>query len=248
MTEVGEGVAIVAAYIAEDKKCEYEPPNTNWTCKLDGDGGRLANGLEAIGVPKPPTPTKIEDVSYTCWPAQAHHLIPWQALAKHQVTQWLAKTPPKKAGVPGKVIKDTDYNVDHGNNGKFMPDSMHLPGWKTASAAKKTELSKMVMGAAGIQLHQGRHTATKYGNAEAGYHTRVKEYLAKIDLLSLEHITVTQCKDCKDKIEDGKVPPRANTIRYLDKASERLEVDINLRRIFVSRRAADFDLGGGVTG
>src|SRR4051812_44573544 len=131
MTEVGEGVAVVAAYIAEDKKCEYDAEIPQWKCKLEGDGGRLAVNLTIhCGIPKPVVPVSVNDVTYTCWPSQAHHLIPWQQLEGHQITQWLTESPPKKAGVPTKLLKDTPYDVDHGNNGKFMPYASDLLEWK----------------------------------------------------------------------------------------------------------------------
>ncbi len=246
MTEVGEGVAVVVAAMQEPQKCQYEPANTSWKCKLAGSSESLAKNLtDHCGILKPSTPTSVKDVSSTSWPCQAHHLIPWQQLQSHPVTQWVAQSPPE---VAGKVLKDNDYSVDHGNNGKFMPYASSLAEWGTATTAQKRKLVEAVMGAAGIQLHQGPHSYKSYGVGESGYKTRVKEYLDRIHANSLDHIQVAKCQDCQSKSQDGKVPPRRNVVTFLDKASERLEVDINLGRVFVSRRAAEFVAAGGVVG
>jgi len=246
MTEIAEGVAIVVAFMNEEQKCQYEPEETSWKAKLDGSSESLAKNLkDHCGVPKPGTPASVKDVSASCWPSQAHHLIPWQQLRKHPVTQWVAQSPPV---VAGKVLKDNDYSVDHGCNGKFMPYASSLAEWGTASTAKKRELVEAVMSAAGIQLHQGPHSYKSYGVGEDGYKTRVAEYLDRINANSLDHVSVTQCPDCQSKSQGGKLPPRRNVVQFLDKASDRLEVDINLGKVFVSRRAAEFVAAGGVTG
>jgi A nuclease family of the HNH/ENDO VII superfamily with conserved AHH len=244
MTEVGEGVAVVVATMEQPQKCEFKPDETTWTCKLDGDSDLLGKNLTRhCGVVKPSVPKTVKDVSSSCWPCQAHHLIPWQQLEKHPVTQWVAKSPPKGAS---KVLDDTRYSVDHGKNGKFMPDCWRLEEWAGATEAGKRKVAEAVMGAVGIQLHQSAHSYKSYGVGEAGYKTRVAEYLDRINANALDHIKI--CPECREKSQDGKVPPRDNVVVFLDKTSERLEVDINLGRIFVSRRAAEFVAAGGVTG
>jgi hypothetical protein len=244
MTEVGEGVAVVVATMEQPQKCEYQPEDASWKCKLAGSSESLSQNLtDHCGIIKPTTPASVQDVSSSCWPCQAHHLIPWQQLEKHAVTQWVAESPPQ---VAGKVLKDNDYSVDHGNNGKFMPYASSLSEWAGANQAQKRKLVEAVMGAAGIQLHQGPHSYRSYGVGEAGYKTRVKEYLDRINANSLDHQEF--CPECKQKSQNDKVPPRRNVVNFLDKASERLEVDINLGKVFVSRRAAEFVAAGGVTG
>jgi hypothetical protein len=49
-----------------------------------------------------------------------------------------------------------------------------------------------------------------------------------------------KCEDCSSKKQKGKYPPRENTVRYFDKASELIEIDINKCRIFVSESASTF--------
>jgi hypothetical protein len=244
VTQVGEGVVVVVALMQQPQKCEYKPPNTNWKCKLEGSSESLSKNItDHCYVVKPATPTSVTGVSSRSWPCQAHHLIPWQQLQKHDVTQWVAMSPPK---APAKLLADSNYSVDYGNNGKFMPYASSLSEWSTANTAKKRQLVEAVMSAAGIQLHQGPHSYKSYGVGEDGYKTRVAEYLDRINMNGLDHIQV--CEDCKAKSSDGKVPPRLNIVDFLDKASERLEVDINLGRVFVSRRAAEFVAAGGVVG
>jgi hypothetical protein len=246
MTEVGEGVAVLIQTMEQPQKCEYEPPDTTWKSKLDGQSESLAKNLtDHCGIEKPSVPASVKDISYTCWPSQAHHLIPWQQLQKHAVTQWVAESPPV---VAGKVLKDNGYSVDHGNNGKFMPYASSLTEWEMANADEKKKLAEKVMAAAGMQLHQGPHSFSSYGVGEDGYKTRVKEYLDRININELGHVPLTKCPDCTPKCQNGKVPPRRNVLQFLDTASARLEVDINTGRVFVSRRAAGFAIAGGVMG
>lgn len=246
MTEIAEGIAILLEFMEKDaeQKCEYQPKNTSWKCKLDGDSGSLRQNLwDHCGVPEPEQITSVSQLGSRAWPSQAHHLIPWQQLKKHEVTQWLSANPPKGEKV---LYADNDYSVDHGNNGKFMPYSSALAEWGSASSKEKERLSRKVMREAGIQLHQGPHSFKGYGVGEAGYKTRVAEYLARIHGNSVSHYTPPECQDCKGKKQAGLVPPRRNVVRYMDKASERLEIDINTGRIFVSRRAAGFAADGGI--
>ncbi|MDQ3998542.1 MAG: AHH domain-containing protein [Gemmatimonadota bacterium] len=218
------------------EECDNEP-GTGWTCNLAGDGGPLGTNLaNHCNKKKPDTPTSLDDVTKKKWPSQAHHLIPWQQLDDHEVTVWLAESPPEHAS---DLIADNDYDVDHGFNGKWMPYVSSLSQWDNASTAKKQEIANKVMKAAGIQLHQGPHSFEPYGPDDDGYKTRVDEYLMKIIDISIAHDSV--CEDCKDKAKKkGGRPPRLNTVRYMHKASSNLNDDINRCQIFVSRRAAEY--------
>lgn len=252
MAEIGEGVALLVELMEQPQKCGYEPPQTQWRCKLDGDSGSLTQNLkDHCGIVQPVTPASVNDVTPRRWPSQAHHLIPWQQLRKHPVTQWLAESPPKAAG---KVLKDNDYSVDHGKNGKFMPYASSLAEWPSANTDMRRKLSETVMAAAGIQLHQGPHSYKSYGVGEDGYKSRVAEYLQRIHESAIDHAWVDDggkavilCEECHAKSRNGKVPPRRNVVDFMDMASTRLEVDINTARVFVSRRAAAFVASGGVT-
>ena len=127
-----------------------------------------------------------------------------------------------------------------------------LPEWKTgATSAKDIAQNKTlmfkVMELAQIQLHQGRHSASnRYDIGDQAYKKRVKDYLAKINENAMSHFAgVCKCQDCSGKEQAGKYPPRDNTVRYVDKASELIKGDINGLRIFVSSIAAEFAQCGG---
>lgn len=247
MTQMGEGVAFLAREVEREQECEHPDEKVVWKCKLDGKSSSLEKNLwDHCGVPKPANVPSVKLVTYSSWPSQAHHLIPWQQLRKHPITQWLAEKPPK---APARLWADNDYSVDHGMNGKFMPYVAALAEWKHANGAEKQELAEVVMGAAGIQLHQGPHSYKEYGVGEAGYKTRVAEYLQYIHRETLNHYHgPPACEDCAEKAQAKKLPPRRNVVRFVDRASSRLEIDINMGRIFVSRRAASFAGDGGVMG
>jgi hypothetical protein len=140
------------------------------------------------------------------------------------------------------MYADTQYDVDHRNNGKWMPYASALPEWKRIGPAGKRDLMFKVMRLSGIQLHQGRHSHTRYGKGKAGYKERVNQYLEKIRVKAGTHAQgPPECQDCISKQDDGGLdPPRDNTVRYVDRASRLLEDDINKCEIFVSRIAAEF--------
>ena len=86
MTQVGEAV-LVAMLAADEKKnkCDFEPAKTNWKANLEGDADRLGKSLGK----QPKNAAKEADLSSSCWPSQAHHLIPHLTLKSHPVAKWL---------------------------------------------------------------------------------------------------------------------------------------------------------------
>jgi hypothetical protein len=120
------------------------------------------------------------------------------------------------------------------------------------------DMAEKVMADANAQIHIGPHNITddddpdgylhqsydeykRFGVGEVGYLKRVDQYLDKIKENAVSHFAGPfECKDCSSKKQKGKYPPRANTIRYFDKASELIEKDINKCRIFVSEAASAF--------
>ncbi len=247
MTEVAEGVAVVIELMEAKQACEFRPPGPpEWKCDLEGNATRLGNNLSEF-VPRPLPCASEANLSLECWPYQTHHLIPWQQLKSHAVTQWLTKSP-TGPGVPKRMYGDTDYCVDDWQNGKFMPYASDLPEWNaTSSTTERLRLRRIVMEKAKMQLHQGPHSFKAYIAGEAGYKTRVDEYLKAITNNSVGHYTKKPpCEDCKNKEQAGKVAPRRNVVGFVHKASERLEVDINTGKIFVSRQAAEYAAAGGV--
>jgi hypothetical protein len=230
MSQVGE----LVKYLEDDKKnkCEFKPDETTWTANLKVSSDTLGTNLD-----NKPDSKNESQLSSSDWPSQAHHLIPHLTIADHDVKDFL-KT--------GDILYgDTKYNVDHKNNGKWMPYASSRPEWKIYNSKKKRALMYKVMGLAGIQLHQEPHSKkNKYGIGDDAYKQRVTTYLDKIQNNGASHFAKPNpCQDCKENI--NKYPPRNNTVRYVDRASSLIEKDIDNCRIFVSRRVAEFAEAGG---
>lgn len=234
MTQVGEGIAILVNAMEKDEKCDFKPEATAWQANLDGSGTKLGNALG-----DKPNANSESELSGSNWPSQAHHLIPHKTLVKHQVADWLKKDK--------QIYDDTKYNVDHQNNGKWMPYASSLPEWTSASPVAKRELMFKIMRLAKIQMHQGKHSeSNRYGIGEMPYKARVKQYLDKINNNAQSHYKGPRaCEDCKGKKQANKCPPRNNTVTYVDKASRLINKDIDSCKIFVSRIAAEFAQTGG---
>jgi hypothetical protein len=237
MTQVGE--AVLVGFIAADDnkaKCDFKPDQTNWTANLSGSSEALAASLG-----NKPHAANEAALSATAWPSQAHHLIPHLTLIDHPVAEWL------KSGGSSELWGDTKYNVDHRNNGKWLPYAADMPEWQTNSASDNRKLLFKLMRLSGLQIHQGPHSGlNNYQAGEMPYKACVKKYLDKINQNANSHYKKTPpCTDCKP---DGKkkLPPRDNTVRFVDQASAVLWQDIAAARIFVSRIAAEFVLTGGV--
>lgn len=219
-----------------ESRCEHNQPKDNWRLVLGGKtrGHLIENLKRDRDVPEPRWPplgggnsiASIQGGSPGQWPHEAHHLVPWQQLAKHNVKQYLKKG--------AKLFADANYSVNHGNNGKFLPFASDLDEWK-GSPAKKQALAEQVMSKLGLQLHQGRHSMSPYGAGKKGYKTRVKELLDAARDTETAHVRA--CKPCADSKNNGKLPPREQMTRKLDGLSRRLEGEINTAKIFVSRRA-----------
>ena len=238
--ELNEGIAIITSLI-EDTKCDHTEEKQNWKCVLEGQtADHLTSNISRdrnIAEPVWPPPTGGRSL-VNCrkgnpgiWPHQAHHLIPWQQLQKHDVTIYLAETPPHRAG---KMWADNNYSVNHGKNGKFMPYASDLAEW--AASGNPQKIAEDLMDLVSNQLHQSRHSFTQYEGADDGYKTRVNEYLRRIADHGLKHPNF--CDVCKNNKKANKLPPRAAIVRFVDKASELLERDIDDMDIFVSKRAA----------
>jgi hypothetical protein len=226
----------LATFMSKDSKCNYKPNNTpQWKANLEGSGEALAANLG-----KKPKATSASQLSKNNWPSQAHHLIPHKQLKGHQVAKWLKGK--------SKLYADTYYDVDHENNGKWMPYASGLKEWivgasTPAQKKKNRDLMFKVMKLANIQLHQGRHSkSNKYGIGLTPYKARVDEYLCKINNHSKSHYAgPNKCSTCSGKKQSGKYPPRENTVRYVDRASRYISMDIKKCRIFVSKIASEFE-------
>lgn len=220
-----------------ESPCDHSEPKTNWRLVLGGKTrGHLIENLNRdrkIAEPIWPPPSGTNSIGAVSsgtpghWPHEAHHLIPWQQLSKHNVKQFLKKGE--------KLRADANYSVNHGNNGKFLPFASDLTEWKGASVKKKQELAEQIMSKLGLQLHQGKHSMSPYGAGKKGYKTRVKEMLDSARDSETKHTRA--CKPCADNKDNSKLPPREQMTRKLDGISRRLEGEINSAKIFVSKRA-----------
>lgn len=257
--QIALGVSVLVEFIEKDEKCNYKPEKTNWKVNLSGSGKILGDNLK-----NKPDATSVDDLSRTSYPSQAHHLIPNARLNPN--AKGADDNPPHLAHkllMEGSILyADTDYDINHKNNGKWMPYAHRLKEWVSASKAKtmiagkskeaadkiklkiksnNKKLVESVMRASNIQIHQGSHSYKRFGKGEAGYLTRVDQYLDKIRNHGISHFASKPgCKDCADKKKDNLYPPRENTIRYFDEASRLINIDINLCRIFVSEAASKF--------
>lgn len=237
MTQIGENVFV--AFVQKDKsdnKCSHEDDKTDWKCNLEGEtSGHLVDNIvrDSYGdEPQwPPIAGKanIDNCSSSTWPHQAHHLIPWQQLKKHKTSHLLSK-------IKNHLTYNNNYSVNHGTNGYFMPYVTDLEEWSLCKGKEKQLLAEKLMNITGIQLHQSRHSRTRYECAKEGYKVAVDTYLNKVHKESLRHYDV--CSKCKDEMNKNKWPPRKAVVRYVDKVSRILLSDIKANRIFVSRRAA----------
>ena len=111
MTEIGEGIVELEKFMESDVKCNYKPDKEEWKANLDGSSTALGENLG-----KKPDAKSAKDLSGNNWPSQAHHLIPWKQLKAHPVAGWLSVD-----AKDSQIFDDTFYNVDHKNNGKWMP-------------------------------------------------------------------------------------------------------------------------------
>lgn len=234
MPELNENIAALVTETEQRQKCKYEPSKEDWKCNLAGSSQTLGDNLG-----NKPHATRESELSAGKWPSQAHHLIPHLQLADHPVKDWL------KSG--DLIYGDTKYNVDHTNNGLWMPYASDLVEWKGAGTNRKRELRFKVMEVSGMQIHQGAHSRrSTYGIGLVSYKARVDQYLDKIDEAAISHYKKpVDCADCKGKKQAGKVPPRHNTVGFVDSASRLLKKDIKQCIIFVSRAAAEYAETGG---
>jgi A nuclease family of the HNH/ENDO VII superfamily with conserved AHH len=239
MPQAGESVffSTFSDFKPVEMKCDHTASKVGWRFVGVGktDPGLIENMLRDRGVAKPvwPPASKSRSIDFVepgaggIWPSQAHHLIPHKQLAGHPIKQYL------QAG--DKLLADSNYSVNHGNNGKFMPYVSDVIEWKKANAIEKHKLANRMMQAAGIQLHQGPHSFKSYGGGKVGYKDEVDRLLKRIHVGEWLHHK--RCEQCKSKANGNKFPPRETMSRKVDWVSSRLEYAINANNTFVSHRA-----------
>jgi len=105
--------------------------------KVKGDGGKLGDNLG-----NKPNASCVDELSSTAYPSQAHHLIPNARL--NPAATGAKKDPPHPVHellIKGDYLyADTDYDINHKNNGKWMPYAHALNEW-IAKATKKNDIA-----------------------------------------------------------------------------------------------------------
>ena len=262
MPEIGEEIKVIVDFLKEEDLCKHkaEPENNGWQCRIGKKGSpgdlddptaeRLYENMKKGGVFTPSNPPKIgsdwdlDQCTPAAFPFQSHHLIPKMHLPKHDVCVWLAK---KAANKAWKLTESTNYDTDDARNGMALPFASNTHQWnKHSSAAKHDLICNIMMFKTGMQLHQGSHTYTDYGEEdslhakeESGYLGAVDQLLKMINGETLNH--VTGCGDCKkNQTKPIEVRPLERVILSVHKVSSLMGTIITKRKRFVSKRAAAY--------
>ncbi len=192
------------------------------------------------------------DGELTEWPvtSAAHHLIPAQeSLARSDLLKWMInKDKPGKIKKGkstetknGTVENDIGYNVNGAQNGVWLPGPYAMQGiW--ASFLSFTDKEDEHPPRSGVQPkdrtalldnsdNQFDYAVAAMRIAFAQFHDRHVKY-SKFVLLALNRLaaklatTVTEiggfCKECEEKVNDGKIPPPYSLIPRLNGVSSRL--------------------------
>jgi len=235
------------------------PENPGWTVVIDdikggkGDPKVLADNMVSIGKKKPDKPDPgsppwdLESCTPKKFPWQAHHLVPEKQLPEHKVCVWLTDSP-KTKNKKYELSSDTNYDTNHGRNGRFMPFASTTKQWEAAgdNSTKKSEVCVRMMQLTKEQLHQGKHSYTDYGEdlevETVGYKKQVEDLLDSIHGRTFSH--VEGCEVCK-KQQSGskiKVQPLERVVEHMYTVSRILEILIKGRRVWVSRRAYHYSV------
>jgi hypothetical protein len=192
-------------------------------------------------------PWDLESCSYNKHPWQAHHLVPEKQLPKHAVCVWLTDSP-KIQDKNYELSSDTDYDTNHGFNGKFMPFASNTIQWKKfkGNSIKQSQVCNRMMELTNKQLHQGPHSKCDYGEdlevETAGYKKKVDDLLDIIHGRTFAH--VQGCDVCKEKQSGSKikVQPLQRVVDHMYRVSYILDMLIESRRIWVSKRAYRYSI------
>jgi len=260
VTDIGEAVAAFNAATENEIEnyCDgKESESTSWKVRVSGLGGaeptpaRLLKSMEKHGkdIPDKALIKKIdgkwdlESCSKSIFPYQVHHLIPKKYLPEHPVCVWLAKEcndHPKY-----QLVADSNYDTDHANNGYCMPFVSTTYQWKAAGSneAAQVLVAQDMMERTGIQLHQGSHSKTNFGEEvedieSEGYLQAAEDLL---DLVSARaEIHTEKCSVCsKDGSGKPNTQPLEKMVAHMDMVSNILKLKIDANNIFVSERAYD---------
>ncbi|MFT7185300.1 MAG: hypothetical protein ACI84K_000675 [Pseudohongiellaceae bacterium] len=259
MTDIGEAVAVFNA-AGENEIENYcdgkESESTSWKVRVSGLGGaeptpaRLLKSMEKHGkdIPDKALIKKIdgkwdlESCSKSIFPYQAHHLIPKKYLPTHSVCVWLTSKWTKNRKY--QLTADSNYDTDHANNGYCMPFVSNTYQWKAANGNEAAQIvvAQSMMKKTGIQLHQGSHSKTNFGEEvedieSEGYLQVAKDLLDLVSARAVIHIS--KCKICKGDGKKPNVQPLESIVSQMDMVSNILKLKLEANIIFVSERAFD---------
>jgi len=269
VTDIGEAVAVFSAATENEIEnyCDgKESESTSWKVRISGLGGdeptpaRLLKSMEKHGedipdkklIKKIDGKWDIESCSANNFPFQTHHLIPKKYLPEHPVCVWLTTKWTQNRRY--QLIADSNYDTDHANNGYCMPFVSSTYQWKLKTwvasngklASNEEEVQNLVsqdmMEKTGIQLHQGSHSETSFGEEvedieSKGYLETVKDYLDLVSRRAMVHIK--KCEICKGDGGKPNVQPLDSIVNHMDMVSNILKLKLVANEIFVSKRAYD---------
>jgi hypothetical protein len=269
VTEIAEAVNVLVDMVKnkDEKYCKHkESPRDDWKCCISGlappepTPARLLASLEKHKPDEVPDKDlldkkkgkwDIKSCSPAAFPFQAHHLIPKKHLPTHRVCTWLAHKQNENALPEYQIEHNNNYNTDHANNGYCMPFVSTTYQWDAAGddETKQKDAAFMMMDQTHIQLHQGSHSYTQFGEEEddteedmeknegTGYLGAVDELLSRINNAAQRH--VKRCKICNKNgaAKPDNVRPVESVVKQMDQASLILKLKVVANEIFVSRRA-----------
>jgi hypothetical protein len=259
--DIGEAVTVTLGGLSDSKEkfCGSNPTDPPaWTARVDGYKGFEATPEELLSnmriakkaIPDPP-PKKAGTESWDLFqcdahtfPCQSHHVIPKKYLPKLDVCVWLTSDWTKHPKY--QLESDAPFDTDGALNGYNMPFASNTAQWEDAgsNSGKQQKVCFEMMRRVGIQLHQGSHTATNYGEEDGiemmGYLTFIKELLKIVFDETLKH--VDKCETCKKDGSGGKikVAPIESVAKHVYGVAGTTLTALKSNYIFVSKRAYEY--------
>jgi hypothetical protein len=143
-----------------------------------------------------------------------------------------------------QLTADSNYDTDHANNGYCMPFVSNTYQWKAANGNEAAQIvvAQSMMKKTGIQLHQGSHSKTNFGEEvedieSEGYLQVAKDLLDLVSARAVIHIS--KCEICKGDGKKPNVQPLESIVSQMDMVSNILKLKLEANIIFVSERAFD---------
>jgi hypothetical protein len=282
--DIGEMVKVALASSAgeKDPTCSKKDKDPNWKSRVNkwnsqetATGQRLYDNMwsnkaahekaELGVVPKKVAGKswKLDDVTPTSFPIQAHHLIPKNYLPDHAVCAWLAIKYTDNQDY--QLRYDSNYDTDDHLNGYCLPYATPMKEWGGGQDHKAWVAFEVMERTGGLQLHQGSH-ATVLDKAklealagkpiipditdsdgagdsddyelstihEPGYLNRVEKLLNVVDAKALAH--VEECDVCQAQKSGDKISvlPMQGVTDLMHRVSNIIKILVEANAAFVS--------------